>query len=62
MRLTISGKNFTLTEGIKDAAEEKIKKIERLVGDDASVAVLVSAKKEKSMQKGQRSPLSSMEM
>ena len=25
MRLTISGKNFTLTEGIKDAAEEKIK-------------------------------------
>lgn len=65
MRLTISGKNFTLTEGIKDAAEEKIKKIERLIGDDASVAVLVSAKKEKkekSMQKGQRSPLSSMEM
>ena len=47
MRLTISGKNFTLTEGIKDAAEEKIKKIERLVGDDASVAVLVSAKKGK---------------
>lgn len=35
------------TEGIKDAAEEKIKKIERLVGDDASVAVLVSAKKGK---------------
>ena len=34
-------------EGIKDAAEEKIKKIERLVGDDASVAVLVSAKKGK---------------
>ena len=54
MRLTISGKNFTLTEGIKDAAEEKLKKIERLVGDEASVSFLVSAKKEKSMQKGQK--------
>ena len=50
MRLKITGKNITLTEGIKDAAEEKIKKIERLVGDDASVAVLVSAKKLKNWQ------------
>ena len=31
MRLKITGKNITLTEGIKDAVKEKVKKIEKLV-------------------------------
>ena len=32
MRLKITGKNITLTEGIKSAVKDKIKKIEKLVG------------------------------
>ena len=35
MRLKITGKNITLTEGIKSAVKDKIKKIEKLVGDEA---------------------------
>ena len=33
MRLKITGKNITLTEGIKEAVKEKVKKFEKLVGD-----------------------------
>ena len=44
MRLKITGKNITLTEGIKEAVKEKLKKIEKLVGDDTAVDIVLSAK------------------
>ena len=44
MRLKITGKNITLTEGIKDAVKEKVKKFEKLVGDDTAVDIVLSAK------------------
>ena len=44
MRLKITGKNITLTEVIKEAVKEKVKKIEKLVGDDTAVDVVLSAK------------------
>lgn len=55
MRLKIIGKNITLTEGIKSAVKDKIKKIEKLVGDDAAVDVMLSAKHGKA--KGQRAEI-----
>ena len=55
MRLKITGKNITLTEGIKSAVKDKIKKIEKLVGDDAAVDVMLSAKHGKA--KGQRAEI-----
>lgn len=44
MRLKITGKNITLTEGIKEAVKEKVKKFEKLVGDDTDVDIVLSAK------------------
>lgn len=44
MRLKITGKNITLTEGIKDAVKEKVKKIEKLVSEEALTEVILSAK------------------
>lgn len=44
MRLKITGKNITLTEGIKEAVKEKVKKIEKLVGEDTAVDVMLSSK------------------
>ena len=44
MRLKITGKNITLTEGIKDAVKEKEKKIEKLVSEEALTEVMLSAK------------------
>ena len=44
MRLKITGKNITLTEGIKDAVKEKVKKFEKLVGDDTAVDIVLRAK------------------
>lgn len=44
MRLKITGKNITLTEGIKDAVKEKVKKIEKLVSEEALTEVMLSAK------------------
>ena len=44
MRLKITGKNITLTEWIKDAVKEKVKKFEKLVGDDTAVDIVLSAK------------------
>lgn len=55
MRLKITEKNITLTEGIKSAVKDKIKKIEKLVGDDAAVDVMLSAKHGKA--KGQRAEI-----
>lgn len=44
MKLKITGKNITLTEGIKDAVKEKVKKIEKLVREEALTEVMLSAK------------------
>ena len=44
MRLKSTGKNITLTEGIKDAVKEKVKKIEKLVSEEALTEVMLSAK------------------
>lgn len=44
MRLKITGKNITLTEGIKDAVKEKVKKIEKLVSEETLTEVMLSAK------------------
>ena len=44
MRLKITGKNITLIEGIKDAVKEKVKKIEKLVSEEALTEVMLSAK------------------
>lgn len=44
MRLKITGKNITLTEGIKDAVKEKVKKIEKLVSEEALTEVMLRAK------------------
>ena len=44
MRLKITGKNITLTEGIKEAVKEKVKKIEKLVSEEALTEVMLSAK------------------
>lgn len=44
MRLKITGKNITLTKGIKDAVKEKVKKIEKLVSEEALTEVMLSAK------------------
>lgn len=44
LKLTITGKDFQLTEGIKDAVRTKAKKISNLAGDNASLVVELSAK------------------
>ena len=44
MRLRITGKNIALTDGIKNAVEERVKKIEKLVGEDTTAEVMLSAK------------------
>lgn len=44
MRLKITGKNITLTEGIKNAVKEKVKKIEKLVSEETLTEVMLSAK------------------
>ena len=40
--LTITGKNITLTDGLKENVKERIKKIEKLVGEDAAIEVVLS--------------------
>lgn len=55
MRLKITGKNITLTEGIKDAVKEKVKKIEKLVSEEALTEVMLSAKHDRA--KAQRAEI-----
>lgn len=44
MKLIITGTNFTLTEGVKAAVKDKLKKIEKLVGEEAAVEVKLNTK------------------
>ena len=45
MKLTISGKQMELTQGIKDNIESKLSKLDKYISPDTDVKVTVSAKK-----------------
>lgn len=45
MKLTITAKNFELTEGIDTKIKEKTKKIEKYISEDADVRVTLSTEK-----------------
>ena len=45
MRYTISGKNIDITEGLKDAIEGKLGKLERYFSPDTEVQVTLSVEK-----------------
>lgn len=47
MTTKITGKNFALTDGIKEAVNEKVKKIEKVAGQDAETAICLSVKEGK---------------
>lgn len=45
MKLTISGKQMELTQGIKDNVESKLSRLDKYISPDTDVKVTVSAKK-----------------
>ena len=47
MRITISGKNIELTEGLKAAVEDKLNKLEKYFTPDTDVYVTLSVEKER---------------
>ncbi|MBR3811730.1 MAG: ribosome-associated translation inhibitor RaiA [Agathobacter sp.] len=47
MRITITGRNIELTQGIKDAVEEKLSKLEKYFKPDTDVNVTLSVEKER---------------
>lgn len=47
MRITISGKNIELTQGLKNAVEEKLAKLEKYFKPDTEVYVTMSVEKER---------------
>ena len=47
MRITISGRNIDLTDGLKAAVEEKIGKLEKYFNPDTEVHVTLSVEKER---------------
>ena len=47
MRITISGKNIELTEGLKQAVEEKLSKLEKFFKPDTDVYVTLSVEKDR---------------
>ena len=47
MRITITGRNIDLTEGIKQAVEEKLSKLEKYFKPDTDVYVTLSVEKER---------------
>ena len=47
MRITITGRNFELTEGLKAAVEEKLSKPEKFFAPDTNVFVTLSVEKER---------------
>lgn len=44
MNLIITGKDFALTEGIKNVINEKLKKVEKLIGEDSTIEVKLGAR------------------
>ena len=47
MRITITGRNIELTEGLKAAVEDKLGKLERYFTPDTEVYVTLSVEKER---------------
>ena len=47
MRITITGRNIELTEGLKAAVEEKLSKLEKFFAPDNNVFVTLSVEKER---------------
>ena len=47
MRYTISGKNINITEGLKEAVEHKLGKLERYFSPDTEVQVTLSVEKDR---------------
>lgn len=47
MRITITGRNIDLTDGIKDAVEEKLSKLDKYFTADTDVYVTLSVEKER---------------
>ena len=47
MNITISGKNIEITEGLKQAINEKLGKLERYFTPDTDVIVTLSVEKER---------------
>ena len=47
MRITITGRNIELTDGIKDAVESKLSKLEKYFTSDTDVYVTLSVEKER---------------
>jgi len=47
MRITITGRNIELTQGIKDAVEEKLSKLDKYFTPDTDVNVTLSVDKER---------------
>lgn len=47
MRITITGKNIELTDGLKEAVEERLEKLEKYFAPDTEVHVTLSVEKER---------------
>ena len=47
MRITITGRNIELTEGLKAAVEERLSKLEKFFTADTDVFVTLSVEKER---------------
>lgn len=47
MRITITGKNIELTDGLKEAVEERLSKLEKYFAKDTEVYVTLSVEKER---------------
>ena len=47
MKFIISGKNITITEGLRTAVEDKLGKLERYFTPDTEVVVTLSVEKER---------------
>ncbi len=47
MRITITGRNIELTEGLKAAVEEKLSKLEKFFAPDTNVFGTLSVEKER---------------
>ena len=47
MRITITGRNIELTQGLKDAVEDKLSKLEKYFAEDTEVHATLSVEKER---------------
>ena len=47
MRITITGRNIELTQGLKDADEDKLNKLEKYFTPETEVYVTLSVEKER---------------